>query len=44
MIQKKDKIMDIQEHHKTWHGFLNVTKIVTIAIIGIMVILGFVLI
>ncbi len=36
--------MDIQEHQKTWHGFLTVTKIVTIGIIGIMVILAFVLI
>lgn len=36
--------MDIQEHQKTWNGFLTVTKVVTIAIIGIMVILAFVLI
>ena len=36
--------MNIQEHQKTWYGFLTATKIITIAIIGILVFMAFILI
>ena len=36
--------MDIQEHTKTWNGFLTVTKIATIGIIGVLIFLAFIMI
>jgi hypothetical protein len=36
--------MDIQEHQKTWNGFLTLTKIATVAIIAILIFMAFTLI